>query len=123
MRASELPIPAPRGHFLREFGQSDREIIENSSDGASVPQALTLLNGPFAEALGDSDSHSILQTNLRNAETNREKFEILCLSVLSRKPTPAETELFQSELAANGGGALDSFLWVVLNSQQFRFIY
>ena len=43
MRASEIPTPAPPGHFLREFGQSDREIIENSNRQASVPQALTCL--------------------------------------------------------------------------------
>ena len=42
-RAAELQSPAPRGHFLREFGQSDRDIIENASTEASVPQALTLL--------------------------------------------------------------------------------
>ena len=50
-RASELESPAPRGHFLREFGQSDREVIENAATHASVPQALTLLNGNTVEIL------------------------------------------------------------------------
>jgi hypothetical protein len=31
LRAAELESPAPRGHYLREFGQSDREMIENSN--------------------------------------------------------------------------------------------
>ncbi len=31
VRASELPSPAPERTFLREFGQSDRETIENSN--------------------------------------------------------------------------------------------
>ena len=26
MRAADLDSPAPRGHYLREFGQSDRDI-------------------------------------------------------------------------------------------------
>jgi len=30
-RASELVSPAPAGHFLRQFGQSDRDQIENSN--------------------------------------------------------------------------------------------
>lgn len=35
VRASELPTPLPLGHFLRQFGQSDRESIEGA--GRSPP--------------------------------------------------------------------------------------
>jgi hypothetical protein len=45
VRSADLRSPAPNGHFLREFGQSDRELVENSNDEASVGQALMLLNG------------------------------------------------------------------------------
>ena len=41
LRASELPNPAPAGHFLRQFGQSDRDLIQNASDEASIPQVHT----------------------------------------------------------------------------------
>ena len=50
MRAAEIESPAPRGHYLREFGQSDREMIENSNSDASVPQALALMNGTCIDA-------------------------------------------------------------------------
>ncbi|MCB1089580.1 MAG: DUF1553 domain-containing protein, partial [Verrucomicrobiae bacterium] len=53
-RASE--ITARPGSFLRTFGQSDREVIENASDEATVPQALELLNGPVAAAVADPGS-------------------------------------------------------------------
>ena len=43
-RAVDLDSPARRGHFLRVFGQSDRDVIENASSHASVPQSLHLLN-------------------------------------------------------------------------------
>ena len=39
-RASELESPARRGHFLREFGQSDREVIENSEKIRMIFQAM-----------------------------------------------------------------------------------
>jgi hypothetical protein len=39
-RAAELDSPAPRGHYLREFGQSDRDLIDNANYDASMPQAL-----------------------------------------------------------------------------------
>jgi len=32
MRASELKSPMDPGHFLRVFGQSNRQVICNSSD-------------------------------------------------------------------------------------------
>ena len=49
VRASELPSPAPNGHFLREFGQSDRETIQNANFDTSVAQALGLLNGKITD--------------------------------------------------------------------------
>ncbi len=30
-RASELPSPLPSGHFLRQFGQGDRETINGQA--------------------------------------------------------------------------------------------
>ncbi len=51
LRASELPSPAPDGHFLRQFGQSDREVIDNAWDNPTTPQAMTLMNGPLFDLL------------------------------------------------------------------------
>ncbi|MEO0417112.1 MAG: DUF1553 domain-containing protein, partial [Verrucomicrobiota bacterium] len=70
-RASELRSPAPLGHFLREFGQSDRELIENASDGAAVTQALALLNGPITGAV--TNRYSVLMRELSNSENFRER--------------------------------------------------
>ena len=88
MRASEIETPAPPGHFLREFGQSDREVIENASSESSVPQALTLLNGVFYKALFDPKSP--LSKNLLQAESSEEKIKVLFLSILNRNPSAQE---------------------------------
>ena len=88
MRASEIETPAPPGHFLREFGQSDREVIENASNESSVPQALTLLNGVFYKALFDPKSP--LSKNLLKAESSEEKIKVLFLSILNRNPSSEE---------------------------------
>jgi hypothetical protein len=90
MRASEIITPAPPGHFLREFGQSDREIIENSNKQASVPQALTLLNGVIYGAVFSPQSQ--LSKNLSRVETDEEKINVLFLSILNRKPSVEETK-------------------------------
>ena len=91
MRAAEIETPAPPGHFLREFGQSDREVIENSSNESSVPQALTLLNGVFYKAL--FDPRSPLSENLLKANTTEAKIHVLFLSILNRNPSAEELSL------------------------------
>ena len=84
MRASEITTPAPPGHFLREFGQSDREMIENSNRQASVPQALTLLNGVLYGAVFSPQSQ--LSKNLSHPQSDQEKLEVIFLTLLNRKP-------------------------------------
>ena len=115
-----MPFPAPRGHFLHDFGQSDRENIQDASDAASVPQALELLNGPFAEAL--ANPNAVLQMELAGVETAAEKIETLFLATLGRRPMDQERALFLEEVESQGESAYDTILWVLLNSQQFRFL-
>jgi hypothetical protein len=60
-RASELPQPEKDQHFLRMFGQSDRQIADSSSDEGSIPQVLMLMNGEAQKVIGQSDS-LVIQT-------------------------------------------------------------
>jgi hypothetical protein len=119
LRATELESPAPRGHFLREFGQSDREVIENANLDASVPQALALMNGQLLPSI--LHPHSRLMLALRKAEYEDDKVEAAFLSILSRKPSVREKEVW----AAAGGKGLESIedlIYALLNTQQFIFI-
>ena len=97
-RASELPSPAPPGHFLQEFGQSDREVVDNSNRDASIPQALSFLNGKIYGAL--FNKHSPLMINLQAAEQPAEKVKCLFLSILNRLPTEKEMEMCLDTLSA-----------------------
>jgi len=121
-RASELPSPAPRGHFLREFGQSDRDIIENASQEASVPQALTMLNGSLLTQL--NSGWSTLAMNLRKTMTPQEKIDTLFLSLYSRKPTAKEQAmLFQKlDVAAGSKTIWDDIVMAAISTQRFLFI-
>lgn len=119
-RASELEAPSPRGHFLRDFGQSDREVIENASDHASVPQALNLLNGPMIEAL--TNKFAVFGRRLAAAETSDEKIDIVFQAMLTRKPNDMERRLALQEVERDGEAAYDSLVWALLNTQQFLFV-
>lgn len=119
-RASELPSPAKPGHFLRTFGQSDRELIQNASDDASVPQALSLLNGPAAEVLGNPLSK--LSQDLKKAATPQQKMDLLYLSFLSRMPTNNERAVMGQVIQQRGDKAVDDVTHALLTGSQFLFI-
>lgn len=120
VRAVDVSSPAKRGHFLREFGQSDREVIQNASIEASVPQALALLNGNIPGIV--SNSYSLLSREIAQAGNPAEALELVYLAMLSRKPNPAEQALLSAELEAYGDKAYENVVWALLNTSQFLFI-
>ena len=123
VRASELPSPYYPGHFLRQFGQSDREVIDNAYDDASVTQALTLLNGPYgAIAMGGKSS---LKKALDDISSPGHEMELLFLSVLSRYPGDSEVFKMMDFVRRNKKGryvAMRTLVTAMINSQEFRFI-
>ncbi len=119
-RASELESPARRGHFLREFGQSDREVIENAADHASVPQALAFLNGPIVEAL--TNQFAVFGSRVHEAGDVEEKINMIFQAMLTRKPTEQERELAMNKIEEHGDRAYEHIVWALLNTQQFIFV-
>jgi hypothetical protein len=120
VRASEVESPARPGHFLRQFGQSDRETIENANSEATVPQILTLLNGPIYSQL--LSRNSVLSTDLAKASTPEEKLEVLFLSILSRRPTEREIQLTLPSIKENGSQGIEDVVWALLNTRQYMFV-
>ena len=87
-RASELPQPTPPGHFLRMFGQGNRDFIGDAWNASTVPQALLMMNSQFFEHVGRSGSP--LSNALRGTTNPKEIVKNAFLAVLSREPTNAE---------------------------------
>jgi hypothetical protein len=118
-RAAEMETPAPLGHPLREFGQSDCESVENSNREASVPQVLVLMNGEMMTRILNSWSQVKFAVN--RAKYPDDKIDAAYLSILSRKPTEAEREMW-SKAQASGLDQIDDLIYALLNTQQFIFI-
>ena len=91
IRASGLRSPAPNGHFLRSFGQSDRETIQGAEAEASTDQALLLLNGTILQ-----NARVPLDT-IKGIEDQNQIHDILFLSTLTRYPTESERIAMQNE--------------------------
>lgn len=120
IRAADLRSPAPNGHFLREFGQSDRELVENANEDATVGQALMVLNGKtFGQLM---NPYTIISRSLRKAATPDETIDTIYLALFSRKATADEKELLKSVVADNSVTNKGDALWAALNTRQFYFI-
>ncbi|MEQ1749941.1 MAG: DUF1549 domain-containing protein [Prosthecobacter sp.] len=120
VRAIDLRAPAPNGHFLREFGQSDRELVENANEDATVGQALMLLNGKtFTQMM---NPYTLISRTLRRTETADATIDTIYLSLFSRKATAEEKALLTPVLEGNGVTGKGDALWAALNTRQFYFI-
>jgi hypothetical protein len=118
LRAAEIESPAPRGHYLREFGQSDREMIENSNSDASVPQALALMNGELLPQI--LHRYSQLMLTVGRAQSADEKIDAAYMAVLSRKPTAREKALCLL-VQEKGLSSVEDLIYALINTRQFIF--
>jgi len=121
-RASELPSPVPPNHFLRMFGQSDRELISASSTAGSVPQVLFMYNGPVTHMLlaeGSSIYNNIVKR--RNAS---DAVKVVFLSILNREPDPDElnTAISQVRGEQKAAVAFGNVVWSLVNTREFMFV-
>ncbi len=121
VRASELPSPAKAGHFLREFGQSDRDQIENANSEAAVTQILSLMNGQIQNKIIENP-RTVLMRNVVMAESVNEKIEVVFLSMLGRNPTRSERETWIKLGKQNGKEAANDLIWTLANTSEFMFI-
>ena len=119
LRSAELESPAPRGHYLREFGQSDRETIENANNDASVPQALAMMNGSLLPQITSASSQLML--TVRKAPYPDDKVDATYMTLLSRKPTAAEKAVWL-KAQDSGLSSMEDLVFSLLNTQQFIFI-
>ena len=117
LRASELSQPAPNNHFLRMFGQSSRDLVNDSSVEGSIPQALMLMNGGVQHLLYDKEAR--LSKMLKRSGDFKSAVQFLFLSFFSRPPTPDEMNTIEQALAE--GMKKDDLSWALFNSTEFLF--
>lgn len=120
VRASELPQPLPEGHFLRQFGQSDRNSIADSHTDGTVPQLLTMFNGPVTHMM--LEKGSVIYNEVTVEKKVDDQIERIFLCLLSRRPTAADKAAAQKEMKAAGAAGYGNVIWALLNTREFLFI-
>jgi hypothetical protein len=118
-RASELEQPVRGGHFLADFGQSQRLLIDGAGYGGSVPQVLTLMNGNAQMMLTSSDSK--LFQNMDKETTEEGKINAVFLSLMNRKATDKEMEM-SKKTVADGSEGFSNLIWALINTREFIFV-
>lgn len=121
VRASELSSPAPAGHFLREFGQSDREQIENANTEPAVNQVLALMNGTIEKRI-ISNPRTVLMRNIVVAPTVNDKVDVVFLSMLNRYPDRSEKRIWLEAAKTGGAEAAHDLIWTLANTSEFMFV-
>ncbi len=119
-RAADIDLPAPPGHFMRKFGQADRQLIENSSREASLIQPLALMNERTIDLL--RSPWSPLSLTLAETDNMEDKIETVYLSLLARQPTPEERQILAGESRKRGDGFEHDLVAALLNTGEFLFI-
>lgn len=119
-RASELPSPVAAGHFLRMFGQSDRELISASATVGSVPQVLFMFNGPITHML--LEKGSTIHNNVLKKQTIPEGIKVIFLTILNREPDDEELKNAEQEVKKNGPAGYGNVIWSLVNTREFLFV-
>jgi hypothetical protein len=117
-RASELAQPSREAHFLRMFGQSDRQVADDGNVEGGVPQVLMLMNGDVQKVI--ASRASLVLKDAAKQQTSEAQVKSLYISFLGRAPTAQE-----SRIACQAMGdklSLADLTWVLFNSREFIFI-
>lgn len=120
VRASEMSLPVSPSHFLRQFGQSDRELISGGTTEGHVPQILTMFNGKISHKL--LYEGTVIYDEVMAAPEMRDKIDVIFLSILSRKPSRTDRKLAEAEIQSNGPAGFGNVIWALLNTREFLFI-
>lgn len=118
LRSSEQSSPFSPGSFARDFGASDRQTTNAQHTHASVPQALTMLNG--TEITNLTDHKGNLATLLKKADNHEQRLEILFLAIYNARPTAAERQQLLPLLSSLQD--VQILAKAMLNSKRFFFV-
>jgi tetratricopeptide (TPR) repeat protein len=119
-RASELPSPLPPNHFLRSFGQSDRELISASSTMGSVPQVLFMFNGQITHML--LEKNSTIYNNIVKKKSISEGVKVVFLTILNREPDAEELATATAQVRNDGPAGYGNVVWSLVNTREFMFV-
>ncbi len=120
-----MASPAVPEHFLRVFGQTDREILGETRDHApNMRQALMMLNGTLTHEASRVGELEPMYSVLAEKKDLDGAVRLAYREILTREPT--KNEVTEAKLIINANkdvlGGMADFRWILLNCNEFRFL-
>lgn len=107
--------------FVQRYGDSGED--EFNSRGGTIPQRLLMMNGELVQERTKAGLFSAATRIGYFAPDDRAAVETAYLTVLTRRPTPAESRHFESRLSGTRGDArgqkMSDLVWTLVNSTEF----
>lgn len=121
-----MASPAPVGHFLRVFGQTDRGALDERRDHSpSMRQALMMLNGKLTnEAARVGPLEPVYNLITGKTPDVDGAIKLVYREAMTREPTADELADANAIIsgAATPADGLADLRWALFNSNEFRFI-
>lgn len=118
-RASELSSPAPNGHVLQMFGQSDRLLLDSAIKEANTTQVLSMMNGAVEQlVVANRDAH-IYELSEGSV---KDRIRALFYGILSRAPSESEMQLMETEVEERESKGYRNIVSALVNSREFIFV-
>jgi hypothetical protein len=119
-----MASPAPAGHFLRVFGQPERQQLGDfRDDNASMRQALMMFNGRLTNEAARVGSLEPVHEILVGKKANLDKaIQFVYLEILTRVPTKVEVAESREIIGRDVLSGMEDLRWVLLNCNEFRFL-
>ncbi|MGB1875059.1 MAG: DUF1549 domain-containing protein [Akkermansiaceae bacterium] len=119
VRASELPSPAPAGHLLRMFGQSDRLLLDSATKEPNAAQVLAMMNGQIEKLVVANPDARIYELS---EGSDQDRIRSLFYGILSRAPSEAEMQIMEAEVQERGKSGYRNIVSALVNSREFIFV-
>lgn len=121
-----MASPAPVGHFLRVFGQTDRIALDERRDHSpSMRQALMMLNGKLTNEAARVGPLEPVYPLITGPTANVDAaIKLVYREAMTREPSAAELADAKTIVtdAASPAEGLADLRWALFNSNEFRFI-
>lgn len=122
----KIASPAPTGHFLRVFGQTDRSELDDKRDHSpSMRQALMMLNGKLTNEAARVGPMEPMHKLLTGPKSDLDKaIHLAYREILTREPSAAELS-DAKEIVSGGTTVLDGMAdlrWALFNCNEFRYL-
>jgi hypothetical protein len=124
--AMRMASPAPTGHFLRVFGQTDRSSLDERRDHSpSMRQALMMVNGKLTNEAARVGPLEPVYSLLVGEKADLEKaIRRVYREILTREPTAEELSEAKA-IIADGKTVLEGMAdlrWALFNCNEFRYL-